>query len=137
MSALKGGILSDILIALLLIVGLQIKHFIGDFVVQTPWMLNNRRYYGHPGGLSHAGVHMALSVIVLAVAGTPPGFLVGLVLAEGLVHYHVDWAKDNISSKQKLTPDRQTFWIALGADQGLHHLTYLAMVLVWVEALLA
>ena len=128
--------MSDILIALLLIFGFQIKHFLGDFVLQTPWMLNNRRYYGHPGGLAHAGVHVALSVIVLAMAETPARLLAGLALAEGVVHYHVDWAKDNISSKQKLTPDRQAFWIALGADQGLHHLTYLAMVWVWAAVLL-
>lgn len=129
--------MSDILIVLLFLLGLQIKHFLGDFVLQTPWMLHNRRFYGHPGGLAHAGIHMALSVVVLALSGTSPGLLLALVAGEGVVHYHIDWAKDNLSCKWHLTPDRQGFWVALGADQGLHHLTYLAMVWIWAMATMA
>src|SRR6056297_1525123 len=116
---------------LLLLVGLQAKHFLADFVLQTPDMLANRHRYGHPGGLMHVAVHLALSTVVLGVAGTSLPMLAALIAAEALVHYHVDWAKDNFGRARQLTPDRQIFWVAMGVDQALHHLTYLGMVWAW------
>lgn len=116
---------------LLLLIGLQIKHFLGDFVLQTPYMLSNRRHYGHPGGLMHTGVHVALSAVVLLLAGTALPLLAGLLLLEGAVHYHMDWAKDNFTLSRGLTPQLPLYWMAVGADQLIHQLTYVAMVWIW------
>ena len=41
---------------------LQAKHFLFDFVFQTPYQLKNKGTYGHPGGLLHAGLHAAGSL---------------------------------------------------------------------------
>lgn len=52
-------------------------------------------------------------------------------LADFMAHYHIDWAKMNISKKLNLRPDNsELFWIFLGLDQLLHHLTYFAMIAV-------
>lgn len=121
----------EILTVLLLLLGLQAKHFLGDFVLQTPYMLENRRRYLHPGGLLHVAIHVALSALVLAMAGTPPGLLAALLGIEALLHYHMDWAKDNFGHARQLTPDQQIYWVAMGVDQALHHLTYLGMAWAW------
>ena len=122
---------------LAILAGLQVKHFLGDFVLQTPYILNNRWRYGHPGGLLHSAIHVALSAVVLAVAGTPGGVLVALLLFEAVVHYHTDWAKDNFTRSRELTPARHAYWMAMGADQALHQVTYLAMVWYWALAVAA
>jgi hypothetical protein len=128
--------LSDIEIILLVLCTFQVKHFLGDFVFQTPYMLQNRRYYGHPGGFLHTGVHVALSGVILLAVGTSFGLLAGLLLAEGLVHYHLDWIKDNYVDRHALTTQTRGYWLALGVDQGLHQITYLGMLWVWAAVML-
>ena len=50
-------------------------------------------------------------------------------LADAVIHYHIDWAKMNTSQRFNLKPDNSDwFWILLGFDQLLHHLTYFAIV---------
>jgi hypothetical protein len=120
---------------LLLVLLLQVKHLVADFFLQNRYMLENRRIYGHPGGLMHVAIHLAGSVLALLVVGVSPVTLGVLILAEGLVHYHMDWAKDNFVAWRGLTPRDALFWHATGVDQAVHHLTYLGMAAGW--ALLA
>ena len=47
-----------------------------------------------------------------------------MLLAEAVVHYHIDWAKDGLNRRLGATPDRRAFWVLAGTDQGLHQLTY-------------
>lgn len=122
----------DPITLLVILLGLQSKHFLFDFVFQSDWQVRNKGRYGHPGGLVHAGLHALGTAIVLLVAsafGTlTPTMALLLALADFLVHYHVDWTKAQIARRMKLTPDRHGFWIALGADQAAHQATYLALV---------
>ena len=34
---------------------LQIKHFLGDFVLQSTYQFRTKGIYGHPGGFLHSG----------------------------------------------------------------------------------
>lgn len=112
---------------------LQVKHVIADFVLQSPYIIENRRFYGHPGGLLHVAIHAAGSLAALAIIGLPGLVTVLLlILAEAVVHYHIDWSKDNLVASMDLTPKDAGFWYATGIDQGLHQLTYLAMAAYWV-----
>ena len=112
---------------------LQVKHVIADFVLQSPYIIQNRRFYGHPGGLLHVAIHAAGSLAALAIIGLPGlGAVLLLILAEAVVHYHIDWSKDNLVAAMALTPKDAGFWYATGIDQGLHQLTYLAMAAYWV-----
>ena len=116
---------------LAVVLAFQIKHLIADFYLQNAYIIENRRYYGHPAGLLHVGIHLAGSLIVLLIFATPLWLIGSLLLAEGLFHYHLDWAKDNYGANRGLTPRDAGFWHALGLDQALHQASYLAMAWAW------
>lgn len=119
----------EALLGLLLL--LQLKHMVADFVLQTAYILDNRRHYGHPGGLLHAAIHMAGSALAFWAVGGDVSGLAVIVALEGVVHYHIDWAKDRYTHGRGLTPRDGAFWRAIGIDQCLHQVTYLAMAGAW------
>ena len=106
---------------------LQIKHFICDYPLQTLYQLRNKGTYLHPGGILHSGLHVLFTTTVFLVA--PPGALlaVGIVVGEFLLHYHIDWSKEQLIRRRGWQATQREFWWAIGADQLLHHLTYVAI----------
>lgn len=122
---------------LLILVALQTKHLIADYVLQTPYMVRNKGRYGHPGGLLHAATHTALTCVVLATAQAPLAMLLVLCGLEFVLHYHIDWAKEQVSRRVRATPDMARFWQLHGLDQYLHHLTYVGIVWWTVRSLSA
>lgn len=108
---------------------------LADFVFQGPYILANRRFYGHPGGLLHVAIHLAGSLVALLVMGTAASMIAILLAAEALIHYHLDWAKDNFVAARHLTSRDATFWYATGVDQMLHQLTYIGMAGYWASAI--
>lgn len=110
---------------------LQIKHMLGDFFFQTKIMLEGRSQYAHFGRALHAGVHVIGSIVAFLIIGAPLSFIIPLVIAEGIVHFHIDWWKGRHTSEQSLTPADAGFWRATGVDQTLHQLTYVAMIWIW------
>lgn len=112
--------------ALLLLVLLQVKHFLFDFLFQTSYQLANKGTYGHPGGLLHAALHGLGTLVVLAVLTVPPAWIAVIVIGECVVHYHLDWAKERIMAL-RAGPQDAVFWRMIGLDQMLHQLTYLAI----------
>lgn len=107
-----------------------IKHFICDYVLQSESMVQEKGQYGSLGGLSHALTHFLGTFIVLSIAFVFDSDYVDtalkLSLLDGVVHYHIDWVKQKLSSRY--TVQDQGFWILLGADQMLHYLTYLFII---------
>lgn len=120
-----GQMLNQLLLVLLLF---QIKHLVADFVLQSAYILNNRKVYGHPGGLLHVAIHLAGSLASLLVIGGNSQTIVILLLAEAVIHYHIDWFKDNLAAARSWTPKDAEFWYLLGFDQFLHQITYLGMI---------
>ncbi|PZR00187.1 MAG: DUF3307 domain-containing protein [Cereibacter sphaeroides] len=119
---------------LLLILLLQLKHVIADFFLQNSYMIENRRYYGHPGGLLHVAIHLVGSLIALLIMGTAALTILAMLAVEGVFHYHLDWSKDNFVASRQLTPRDAMYWYATGVDQALHQFTYLGMAVWWVLA---
>ncbi len=117
---------------LVLLCLLQAKHMFADYFLQTKMMLDGRETYIHFGRFLHAGVHAVGSLLVFAVIGAPLAFILPLILAEWVVHYHIDWLKGRYTAIQKLTPADAAFWRAAGVDQALHQLTYVVMIWAWV-----
>ncbi len=123
-----------------------VKHFICDFPIQiqTPWMFLNKGIYGHLGGIAHAAIHMSASypilVVFMMLSPLPEDYLrqdlglfYGLLLFEGLVHYHMDWFKMWWVGRKGYYPDvHPQFWTWLGIDQMVHYLTYVVMVWLWL-----
>ena len=108
---------------------LLIKHAIADFFLQTAFQYRNKGKYGHPGGVVHVAIHAALTSPVLLIL--PPRTIAvgaGILLAEALFHYHIDWSKDQVVNRWQLTPVDNGYWRALGVDQMLHGLTYVGIV---------
>jgi hypothetical protein len=119
--------------ALLLLVLLQVKHFIIDFTpAQTPYMFLNKGKYGHPGGILHAVLHAVGTFAVVGwVTWFQPSMLMGMLAAgtELLIHYHMDWFKMWLNARKGWHPDRHPqYWILLGFDQLVHQLNYLLIV---------
>jgi hypothetical protein len=116
---------------------LMMKHTAADFFLQTPYQYCNKGIYGHPGGFLHAGIHVALTPLVyLVIAPASLLLAASIALGEFIVHYHIDWAKEQITRRAGYTPQTPRFWHALGVDQLLHGLTYLVIVgvLVWAAS---
>jgi len=105
---------------------LQVKHFVGDFVLQTNQMVAEKGIYGARYGIYHSLIQSAGTF--LAFAWIHP--VIGLITAflDFLAHYHIDWAKININKKYNYTPADRKFWFWLGLDQLAHQLTYIVLV---------
>ena len=108
---------------------LMLKHTIADFYLQTPYQYLNKGSYGHPGGIMHSAIHVALTPLVYLVLVPGSLLVVGAIaLGEFAVHYHTDWLKEQITHRNGWTAQDRSFWYALGTDQLVHGLTYLAIV---------
>jgi hypothetical protein len=118
---------------------LMIKHFVADYFLQTPWMIQGKADYGAPGGIVHAGEHALLTGIVISmVPGI--GFWWGLTMAvlDFVLHYHVDWCKSNYLrgnftfSPMPMDQEDTEYWWAMGTDQFAHYMTYVLIVVLSV-----
>jgi hypothetical protein len=106
------------------------KHFIVDFPLQRwPYLYENKGTYGHPGGLIHASAHIIGSFVAL-VWFVPLGWLlIAICIFDGVVHYHIDYVKMNITKRYEFKCNKDAeFWVLLGVDQYLHYATYTIMI---------
>jgi hypothetical protein len=125
--------MSPVHAALAAITYLLVKHAIADFILQTDLIFRQKGNYGAPGGLLHALIHILLTAPVFFLfPGGGPALAAGLLAAEFVVHYHIDWTKEQIVRHEGWTPRDTKFWWALGIDQLLHGLTYVAILWIWL-----
>ena len=119
----------DVSTVLLFLGALQVKHFICDGPLQSKAMVDEKRRYGARLGLIHSAIHGfgALIVVVMFIGFVPLAF--ALALLDALIHYHVDFTKENVVSKMGWTVAQSPFWWAMSFDQMLHQMTYLAMAI--------
>jgi hypothetical protein len=127
--------MSDPTSAILLgFVVLLVKHTIGDYFLQTSYQFLNKGTYGHPGGLLHSTLHALLTLPVFLVL--PPSsamFAAAIVAGEFVVHYHLDWSKEQLIKRLKLTQSDPWFWYLFGLDQLGHMLTYVAIIAILIS----
>jgi len=117
------------ILAVLLFVGLQIKHFAADYLLQPGWMLRGKHSVGRVGGYVHVAVHAIGSLVVLLLCGIGGLALAALVVGEAIAHYMIDLGKARWSRNHPASIDSAAFWAAHGFDQLMHQLTYAAMIL--------
>ena len=106
---------------------LLVKHFICDFVLQSKWQVHQKGIYGAPGGIVHSAIHVAGTLVALIAVMTPISVIVPVLIAEYVIHYHIDWGKEQVVRAFDWREGAR-FWNAIGFDQLLHGLTYLAIV---------
>ena len=119
-------------IALVGVFILLLKHLICDFFLQTSYQYRNKGIYGHPGGILHAGIHALGTVSVFLWIVPSMALAAAIMVGEFIVHYHIDWTKEQIVRHEGWTPRDSKFWWALGIDQLLHGLTYVAILWIWL-----
>lgn len=120
-------------LALVLLAVLLAKHMIFDFVLQSRYQLANKHIYGHPGGLQHASLHALGTVVAILIARPTLAVALLVIVVEFAIHYHVDWAKERLLRRRGWKIDDARRWVAFGADQLLHNLSYLAITAVLVS----
>jgi hypothetical protein len=114
---------------------LLIKHAIADFGLQADPIFRQKGRYGAAGGLLHALIHVALTApVFLMFPGGSAALAAGLLGAEFVVHYHLDWGKEQVVHYYGWTSKDPQFWWAFGVDQLLHGLTYVAILWIWLPA---
>lgn len=111
------------------------KHFIIDFLLQPPYMWQNKGKWLHPGGLLHAGLHgIATFYVLMWFMPDHLAVLSALCVYESVIHYLIDFTKVNVTKMMKwechLHPQ---FWVLMGADQFAHYVTYCWMLLLLKE----
>lgn len=119
--------MSTLLLVLLL---LQVKHLVIDWILQPQWMWSKKHIYGHWGGIAHAGLNALGTAIVIAPFF---GHFLLVLAIDFIAHYHIDWAKMNLNNWAGWGPNTHPqFWWLLGADQFAHQVTYLALLLMLI-----
>lgn len=115
------------MMALWLIAALLVKHFVCDYPLQLPYMLENKGKYLAKGGVHHALYHGAGTALVFVLFGMAEIAAVMAIL-DTLIHYHVDFLKMKINKWADLKLDNKRFWHLIGLDQLAHQLTYVLLV---------
>lgn len=113
---------------LLTLLAFQVKHLLCDYVIQTRYQVDNKGYYGHIGGLIHAGWHVLFSLPVLLLLTRQPTLIAVVLLGEFVLHYHTDWLKAQVTRTRNWNESDPIYWVAFGTDQFIHQVTYIAMV---------
>ena len=113
-----------------LLVWLQFKHFVADYLLQPPWILRGKGDFRKSGGYAHAGLHVCGSLPGLYFAGLDAGVIALLAVAEFSIHYLIDHTKAVHARHHPHAPSTRAFWALHGADQLMHHFTYSGLLLV-------
>lgn len=111
-----------------LFIGLETKHYLADYFLQPSWIIAGKGDFRRAGGYAHAGIHAALTGLVLLFVGTPIPLLISVVMAEFVVHYLLDYGKIRYSVGVHISDQPSRFWALHGVDQMLHQLTYAAII---------
>ena len=117
----------SIQLILIVILILQIKHFLCDYVLQSEYQYSNKGKYGHPGGIIHAGLQALFTIVAFVVITPSLAFGFAIIVGEFIAHYHIDWSKEQILKRRHWVFPQAQFWWVFGADQALHEMTYLAI----------
>ena len=108
---------------------LLVKHAFADFILQTEAQRRDKGNYGATGGLTHSLTHIVLTAPVFAIFPVAvTGIIATLLAAEFVLHYHIDWTKEQIVRRNDWTSRDTPFWWAIGIDQLLHGLSYVGLI---------
>lgn len=119
-----------------LLLAFQLKHFICDYPLQTPYMLGKFKpdWDFLKPLCAHAAVHACVTfyISVYALFKTP-GTLVwafGLSVFDFVIHASMDRIKASPKILGRFKIEDKRFWWSLGLDQMVHHLTHYLIIFV-------
>lgn len=113
----------------LILILLQIKHFVCDYPLQNTYMLQkaNKEKWIYPLVL-HSLVHSIGTFIVFIWFNSK--FAICFALLDFIFHFIVDRLKASPNIGNRWGIDKPYFWWALGLDQMAHHLINILFVYV-------
>jgi hypothetical protein len=116
---------------LFLLLLLQVKHYVADFVIQTYMQTVKKGVWLHPVGISHSCEHMIGTYVALLICSMviPMNafLIIAIGIAEGIFHYIIDYVKVRYGCKDNTKP---LFWNQFGQDQLAHQITYLVIAMI-------
>jgi hypothetical protein len=120
-----------------------IKHFIADFLLQTPYMLG--KFYAPPHCYkplsAHCSVHVVFALMLFSVPMSlhPSamsdywGLVISLLAYEFVAHFLVDITKSQLTRIKNLRPADKMFWVLIGIDQFLHLVLSIPLIYIMAE----
>lgn len=111
--------------AVVLLLGLLVAHYLGDFTPLAPERVQKAKAAGGPflPIVGHAAVHGLLVGLAAGLIARPGwALLAGAVAIEFGSHLLIDVLRARLNARFSAlrSPERQAFWYALGADQLAH-----------------
>jgi len=119
--------------AIFLIFGLEAKHFVADYLLQSPWMIGGKGDIRMAGGYVHAAIHVLGTFLVLMAFSVSITVILAVCVVEFAVHYAIDFGKEHTSKDISAKGQPRRFWALNGLDQFFHHTTYITMTYVLVK----
>ena len=105
---------------------LNLKHFICEYILQDEHLFRNRIRYGSINSFIHILHHAFGTLVVGLILDFDLVLILGLVLLEAIIHYHVDWIVAHFGAKSY--KDKK-YWQWHGAEEFLHHITFIILIL--------
>lgn len=114
-------------ILLIVLVALQVKHFLCDYPLQNQYMLRkaNEKDWAIPL-FAHSLVHSIGTFIIFLYFGIGIALLFSVI--DLVLHFIVDRIKASPNIGNRWTIDKPQFWWALGLDQMAHHIINILFV---------
>ena len=108
---------------------LAIKHVVADFTLQPSGMAiaKDRGSGWLRPLLLHCAAHGTLTTLLVVGLADARFWFLGPI--DFIVHFGIDRAKGVVSRRYALTQNDRPFWIVLGVDQALHHVTGFCLAL--------
>lgn len=117
----------------------QAKHFLADFPLQNEYMLNKfkedvREWV--PALSAHVGIHGLFTMLIASITLVSFGFgslsilglSFGLAIFDMVIHFVMDRIKASPYMLGRYNPKQKAFWMALGTDQTVHHVTHYVII---------
>jgi hypothetical protein len=100
-------------------------------MIQTYMQTVKKGVWLDPIGISHSLDHVVTTMVLLCLFNffipIPALTIILLALAEGIIHYTIDYVKVRYGSKDLMKP---RFWQQFGLDQLAHQICYLLIAAV-------
>jgi hypothetical protein len=105
---------------------LNLKHFICEYILQSEQLFFHRMRYGSINSFIHTFHHAFGTTVAGLLLKFDLVLILGLVLIEAFIHYHVDWAIARFGAQSY--KDKK-YWQWRGAEEFMHHVTFILLIL--------
>lgn len=113
-----------------LLIIFQFKHYLADYVLQNRYMLGKFKIRDWELPLlAHVSVHGAMT-FAICMFYVDSSMSMTLAMFDMAVHFTVDRIKASPFMFGRYKPTQWIYWLVLGADQAMHHITHYIIIFV-------